>query len=127
KNNILVKPIDSSKMYDGLSLSSSSVELILGILPDGHVIEVMTNGGQLEVGSSLNDIISISVFKGNVDKTINYEILTESGTLSVTKRPITVKPVFVSKVYDDLPLTSDLTEVVSPIGLVDQHIITSTT
>lgn len=46
-----------------------------------------------------------------VDVSYNYDIIFVYGTLTVNKRPVTLKPVDASKVYDGAPLTSTVLQV----------------
>ncbi len=123
---IIIKPEDASKVYDGTELTSDVTEIISGALVNGHTITITTSGNQTNVGTSTNSILTVIIDDGGTDVTSNYNIIYEDGSLEVTARPITIKPEDVTKVYDGTELTSDVTEVTSGT-LVNGHTITITT
>jgi hypothetical protein len=119
---ITIKPVDLIKVYDGESLVSNTAEIILGSLVMDHTIEIETSGSQTNVGSSSNPITAVHLWNNNLDVTHNYQVTLEAGTLEVTPRPITIKPVDLIKVYDGLPLTSNQVEILFGSVVLD-HVI----
>ncbi|QVK18994.1 hypothetical protein KHQ81_04600 [Mycoplasmatota bacterium] len=123
---ITIKPEDATKVYDGTELTLDVTEVISGSLVNGHMINITTSGSQLNVGTSTNSILTVTIDDGGTDVTSNYDITYEEGSLEVTVRPITIKPEDATKVYDGTELTSDVAEVTSG-SLVNGHTITITT
>ncbi len=55
-----------------------------GKLLEGHYLEIMTNGSQIEIGTSVNECISCEVFDADGFKvTDNYEINVRNGIIEV--------------------------------------------
>ncbi len=100
----------SSKIYDGRPLTNNSYKISKGSLVKGHKLKnVSVSGSQTEIGSSANVIdkksIKITDGKGN-EVTKNYKITTATGTLTVSRDPVTPITLSVgdcSKVYDGKP------------------------
>lgn len=128
---ITIKPVDRLIIYNGIEFTSTDVESI-GILDvlTGHVITITTNGSQLNVGTSINEISTAEVSIDGVDMTSNYSIIYAPGNLEVRPRPITIKPVDATKVYDGIALESELVEVLDVdlnLLLVDGHVLSTST
>ncbi len=119
---ITVKPTNVIKVYDGTPLTNQNPEIIDGTLVGGHTIEITTIGSQTNVGVNTNTITSSTIWDGSTDVTGNYTINYETGTLEVIPRPITVKAVDDTKVYDGTPLTNSNYEIISG-SIVDGHTV----
>ena len=128
---ITIKPVDEIKIYDGYSLTASSFELSTSSLYDlvsNHVIEGTFGGSITNVGVTNSNIESYIIYSGMEDVTSNYLVTLEEGLLEITPRPVTLKPVDETKVYDGLPLEASQTEVsgTSSFDLVEGHEVVST-
>ena len=53
-----------------------------------------------------NRIVGVRVMRGDLDVSANYTLAFYSGTLTVTKRPVTLTSKSATKVYDGTPLTA---------------------
>ena len=106
-----------SKVYDGtpLTLSNSNVQVLSGTLPAGSTINAaFSTASRTVAGSDSVTITSISIrdAAGN-DITNSFSINRQSGTLTVTKRPLTIETFSNNKVYDGRPLTNMTTPAVT--------------
>lgn len=101
---ITIKPLDKTKLYDGIVLESNDYELIMGSLVQNQFLIITTDGKQIDVGQSENSIISYLVFDGSMDVSHNYDVTFEKGILRVMPRPITIETYNQSKVYDGTSL-----------------------
>ena len=95
KKPVFVKAADSSKVYDAQPLETSDVEFTGGTtLVENHTVSVtMTEESAVtNVGTQLNEIDQITILDSeNKDVTENYEIVKQSGTLTVTPLTLTVE------------------------------------
>lgn len=58
---------------------------------DGDELNVVISGTITDVGETTNSVESYKVMRGDKDATINYNLaIPETGTLTVTQRPITL-------------------------------------
>lgn len=126
-----VKALDVSKPFDGTPVQGK-FELVEGTLAAGHYIgsvEYTDERGDkvsvVKVGSARVKVGSITVCKQegyglvplDEDLQKNYELnLSPSlyGVMSVTKRPVTVRALNMTKSYDGAPLASILAENEAP-------------
>jgi hypothetical protein len=96
-----------TKVYDGTALTKNGFTYE-GLLPSDHIDNVTVTGSQIIVGTSDN-VPSAAVIKDpvNVDVTANYEITYINGTLTVTKKALSITADAKSKAYgnDDPALT----------------------
>ena len=103
----------AEKVYDGTMLSSPGHRLVSGKLVKGHTLQMMTYFVQIEVGSCENKLTVKILDQNGVNVTdAGYEIQVDTGTLTVTPRPITVRSGSAEKLYDGTPLTYKMFEVV---------------
>ena len=77
-----------SKTYDGTALTVSTVTNS-GLI-NGHTLSATTQGSQKNYGSSSNTIATYSIKSGTTDVAKNYNVQTVAGTLTVTKKTVTV-------------------------------------
>ena len=121
EGELTVKPIlteititanSGEKMYDGSALINGGYTFTSGILVDGDVLTAVVEGSQLNAGSSANVVKSYRVMRGDEDVTANY-IFDDSvdGTLTVTKRKVTLTSGTACKIYDGKYLTCNKVEV----------------
>ena len=119
-DKITVTAGSDTKVYDGTPLTENTYS-ITG-LPEGFTAVVYVSGTVTDAGSAENKVTSVSIRKGNEDVTSQFsEIETVSGTLTVTKRTVTLKSESESKAFDGTPLTKpDVT--VGGDGFVDGEV-----
>ena len=98
------------KVYDGTPLTHSGWDIVTGELLPGDTIHVAFTGTQTACGVADNTAVFTVKSQGGDNVTQNYDIQVVVGTLTVTKRPLTVSSASDSKVYDGTPLTNDGTE-----------------
>ena len=133
---ITVTPVSLKKVYDALPLYSCEC-FVDGeglAYEDGrfHTLTATMTGESVitNVGVAENRIASLIITnRYGEDVTANYEIPAPAvGTLEVTKRPISIAPVYSEKYYDGTPLVPSELYVVNKAeedyGLVEGQIIT---
>ena len=104
ENEIVVTAKNATKTYDGKELSAGYD--ITG-LPEGYTAEVTTEGSITDVGSTENKIASVKIMKGDEDVTDQFKTITKNnGTLTVTKRNVTLTSQSATKQYDGTALTA---------------------
>ncbi len=108
-----IAPSAAIKEYDRTALTPSDFDILYGTLDEGHYIvleEIEFLGSQTEIGSSesgiVNGTIKIVDENGN-DVTYDYTYALFPGTLTVTKRNITITAGSATKHYDAMPLTCE--------------------
>ncbi|WP_251386706.1 DUF7507 domain-containing protein [Mediterraneibacter agrestimuris] len=110
---IILTAASDNKEYDGTALTNSGFTVNdERILVEGDTLTADVSGSQTDVGDSSNTIKDYKVVRtidGNeVDVTDSYNSVTyKGGTLSVSKRPITVKAASGTKVYDGEALEAE--------------------
>ncbi len=98
--SITVTADSASKMYDGLTLTNNGWEHTAGGLLGNDVLDATVIGGQLNYGQSANSFSSVIITNNGVDVTENYDIVMITGTLSVSKRDVTITSGSSSWMYD---------------------------
>lgn len=112
EQHIVITANSAEKTYDGTPLTDDGFTYTDFVLAEGDVLEAVIEGSQLDVGSSVNVIKSYRVMRGDEDVTANY-IFDDSvdGTLTVTKRKVTLTSGTACKIYDGKYLTCNKVEV----------------
>lgn len=104
---ISVTTNDNSKEYDGTALSDSGwVYNTSKKLVENHNLVITTSGTITDYGSVDNTYISFEIYSNGQKVTNNYSVEILEGTLSISKRQVTVLTSSSSKVYDDTELTN---------------------
>ena len=113
---ITVTAKSGSWTYDGAAHTLHEYEATnLGTLIAGDVLDVTFSDdsvvttpvdGVMQDGVVENTITSVRVMRGSTDVTANYTLAAYPGTLTVTKRPVTLTSKSDTKVYDGTPLTA---------------------
>ncbi|MCH5148502.1 MAG: hypothetical protein J1G05_03960 [Clostridiales bacterium] len=88
KRKITVGTGTSRKVYDGDPLSNSTF-MVYGSLAFGHKI-TPTDSVSITNAGSISNAIGFEIINSNEKVTVNYDISTVYGTLTVEKRPISV-------------------------------------
>ncbi len=104
---LVITANSASKVYDGTALTKNSYTLTSGALVDGDELAVVVEGSQTDAGESANVVKSVKVMRGDTDVTANYTIgESVDGTLTITKRAVTLTSGTASKAYDGTALTN---------------------
>ena len=112
EQHIVITANSAEKTYDGTPLTDDGFTYTDFLLAEGDVLEAVVEGSQTDAGSSVNVIKSYRVMRGDEDVTANY-IFDDSvdGTLTVTKRKVTLTSGTACKIYDGKYLTCNKVEV----------------
>ena len=112
EQHIVITANSAEKTYDGTPLTDDGFAYTDFVLAEGDVLEAVVEGSQTDAGSSVNVIKSYRVMRGDEDVTANY-IFDDSvdGTLTVTKRKVTLTSGTACKIYDGEYLTCNKVEV----------------
>jgi len=125
---ITIEAGSAIKTYDGTPLTHKEYTATLRSLDDGKpaiikghkfIYEMSEQSTITNVGSVANVIDQSTVkIENSMGKNLlgNYEIEYVNGTLTVEPRPITIKPINITKVYDGTPLTNVDNEVECSVG-----------
>lgn len=122
--------------YDGLYHSDDSFTINTNLsntydLVDGDILSFQTSTQIINAGSTSNYLYNGTVYstERGMDVTENYQITRYGrGTLTITPRKITIKPVDVNKVYDGKVVNvTDWEYVSGSKTLLDGHIISDLT
>ena len=104
KRDVKITSKSAEKMYDGSELTRRELE----VTGDGFVknegVTCIYTGTQTQFGSSENTFTWKLRDNTNAD---NYNITAANGTLTVTKRDVTLTSASETKTYDGKPLTKD--------------------
>ena len=101
---ITVTADSAQKMYDGTLLTESGYTWT-ETLASGDRVVATTTGGRLHAGEGVNTFSDVRIMHGDVDVTENYVITREDGTLTVTRRQVTITADSAEKEYDGTALT----------------------
>ncbi len=129
KRKITIAPTSESKVYDGEAIYGSA-SIVSGSLAEGDRIEFEYNS--LTLAGSEETLKEYKILNDNdVDVTSSYEVTVQSGSLLVTKRPISIRSVSLSKVYDGTPFTAEEIQKITDadsveFGVVDGKAVLST-
>lgn len=119
---IVISTGSAEKEYDGTPLTNNDRAVIIeGSLVLDHVLNIFGDGSITDVGTAENGFEGTINDGEGVDKTSNYLVECNPGTLTVTKRMVTVKTDSDSKLYDETPLLSPDGYEITEGSLVDGH------
>ena len=110
--NKIVTPIvitanSNSKMYDGTPLTDDGFTFTTDVVAEGDALIADVEGTITDFGTVANKVTGYRVVRGADDVTKNYTFgESVDGTLSITKRHVTLTSASDSKVYDRRPLTN---------------------
>ncbi len=91
KRSITVKANNSSREFDGTALTDIGWSIADDSLAFSDAEEVTVSGSITDVGKVDNVITSYKIMRGGKDVTDNYNITPVDGSLTITKRTVTVK------------------------------------
>lgn len=129
KCEITLKPIDFKKEYDGIAYQPESYDIVNGILPEGHSIDVKymlldddINAGThyVKIDQENTAIWFDSMPELSNSVTNNFNITFEDGILEITPRFLELTANSDSKPYDGTPLTNNGFEITDG-SLVSGH------
>ncbi|MCR5625675.1 MAG: hypothetical protein K6G11_10665, partial [Lachnospiraceae bacterium] len=119
KQKVTITANDKTKEYDGKALVSGSVEggvnsgtskdyTVDGLIGTDSIDTLYFTGSQTQVGKSLTTPRNVKIVNAdNEDVTKSYDVVYEEGSLSVSKKSLTITASNESKVYDGNALTSE--------------------
>ena len=112
EQHIVITANSAEKTYDGTPLTDDGCTYTDFVLAEGDVLTAVVEGSQTDAGSSANVVKSYRVMRGDEDVTANY-IFDDpvDGTLTVTKRKVTLTSGTACKIYDGEYLTCNKVEV----------------
>jgi hypothetical protein len=119
---ITIQTASDSKVYDGFALWNELYELFEGELAASDYIEVVGRTKIIHVGQIDNILTLLIKNELGVDVLDSYIIEFIYGTLEITPRYITVKPIDMEKVYDGTPLMSTEAEIIVGSLATTDHI-----
>ena len=103
--NVTLTSASDEKVYDGEALTNSTVTAV-GFVGDDKVTCDVT-GSQTDADTSANRF----TFMANNEINSKYKITTSFGSLTVTKRPVTLTSETASKPYDGTALTKPVVKI----------------
>ena len=116
-NEIVITANSNEKIYDGKALTDAGYTFTQNVLVDGDVLTAVVEGTITNVGTAANVVTSYKVMRGETDVTANYTFgESVDGTLTITKRSVTLTSATDEKIYDGTALTNDT---VTAEGFVD--------
>ena len=105
ENEIVVNAKNASRTYDGTALTEGGSEVIG--LPNGYAAEVTVTGSITDVGTAENKVTSVVIKKGDEDVTDQFKTIKKnSGTLTITKRDVTLTSESQTREYNGTALTA---------------------
>lgn len=110
QRSITVKATDAEKTYNGAPLTSNGYTISSGSLVSGESIDealLSFDGSITDAGSTPNTPSNCVIKNGSEDRTGNYNIHYENGTLTVNPKPLKITAGDGSKIYDGTALTVD--------------------
>ena len=110
KRPVTLLTASEERVYDGAPLFNRGVTDIstgedTGLI-NGHTVKITQPVSIINVSRVDNTHKSLSIMHINEDKTENYEITVEYGTLEITERAITITPADAERTYDGTPLVA---------------------
>ena len=124
--DITIETGSASKKYDGKPLSDDNLSIVSGELNDGDMLVCDTTKpvSSITNAGSISNVLTPKIIDSTTDEdhTANYNISVNYGTLTVNKRPVTLKSGDNAWNYDNI--TRSCPEVsVDGYGFVDNEVI----
>ena len=105
---IVITANSNEKTYDGTPLTDNGFTFTENVVAEGDELQAVVEGAITDFGTVANKVTSYKVVRDGADVTKNYTFgETVDGTLSITKRSITLTSATDTKVYDRTPLTNN--------------------
>ena len=106
-NTITITAASDNKTYDGTPLTNNGYTYTENVLAEGDVLTATVEGTITDAGTEANVVTGYKVMNGGDDVTDNYTFADPvDGTLTVTKRSVSLTSASDSKIYDGTPLTN---------------------
>lgn len=124
--DITIETGSPSKIYDGDPLSDDNLSIVFGELNDGDMLvcDITKPVSSITNAGSISNVLTPKIIDSTTgeDHTANYNITINYGTLTVNKRPVTLKSGDKYRSYDGA--TKSIPEVsVSGYGFVENEVI----
>lgn len=124
--DITIETGSPSKIYDGYPLSDDNLSIVSGELNDGDMLVCDTTKpvSSITNAGSISNVLTPKIIDSTTDEdhTANYNITINYGTLTVNKRPVTLRSLNKSWGYDSI--TRSCPDVsVEGYGFVDNEVI----
>ncbi len=119
KKRLDLTATNASKVYDGTPLTANEYTITGGEIINSHAIEVKYLGSQTDAGTGASALDAVVRDRNGKDVSFNYDITTHGATLTVDKRPLTVKSADGEKTYDGTALVVDTGVEIVEGGLVE--------
>lgn len=118
--SIVVKAKGATNIYDGKELTQSAWEIVQADIKSNDKLVVETAGGITDAGTQTNSVSSCTVMRGGEDVSVNYTFGEhQTGTLSITPRPIELTSANGQWNYNGEVHTSKSVEVTSELNFVE--------
>ena len=105
---IVITANSNEKMYDGAPLTDNGFTFTENVVAEGDELQAVVEGSITDFGTVANKVTSYKVVRDGADVSKNYTFdETVDGTLSITKRSVTLTSASDTKVYDRTPLTNN--------------------
>ena len=101
---LYVSTPSAEKMYDGYELTMESYEIKTSSLVSGDELVPKFDKGIERVGTKENSMEAVIFDRDGEDVSDQYQIVYDFGTLSVTKRTMTIKTGSIERAYDGFAL-----------------------
>ncbi len=111
-----------SKVYDGKEIICDQYEIKTGSIASSHIINASFEDEKLvDVGRISNKFSVMIVDSNNLDVSKNYDIRYEYGSLEITPLEIEFCASSDNKIYDGIPLNSDIYPTITKGALLANH------
>ncbi|MEA4892296.1 MAG: InlB B-repeat-containing protein [Peptococcaceae bacterium] len=103
---IVITAAGGSKKYDGSPLTNAGYSYTQDVLVQGDVLTAVVEGTITDAGTADNVVKSYQVMRGSTNVTGNYTFgQSVKGTLTITKRQVSLTSESATKAYDGAALT----------------------
>ena len=88
---LIIETGSSEKVYDDKELSNTEYKIVgeYGVV-EGHIVECLSNSSIIDV-DEVENVLTLEIKNANgEDKTPNYSLFYERGTLKITPRPVNI-------------------------------------
>ena len=125
--DITIETGSASKKYDGKPLSDYNLSIVSGELNDGDMLVCDTTKpvSSITNAGSISNVLTPKIIDSTTDEdhTANYNITVNYGTLTVNKRPVTLKSDDKNWNYDGTTRSCPEVNVISGCGFVENEVI----
>lgn len=106
---LIIKTGSSEKTYDDKELSNTNYDIVGEYdIVEGHVVECVSNASIIDV-DTVDNVLALQIKNAEgEDKTSNYSLFYERGTLSISPRPVNISTESGTWVYDGKVHSADI-------------------